>query len=376
MTRATIPFHKRAGVATGYRSLIDELETAFANRDVGARVEILRRVTDLFVSGAEGFHGEQSELFDDVMCRLVGEIDRSALAAFGERIAAVANAPPLVSRALALDDSIEVAGPLLALSQSLDDTTLVTGAKTKGQQHLLAISRRKVLSEDVTDVLVERGNHDVVVATAANHGARFSEFGYSTLVSRSQNDDELALTVWSRPEIPREHLLALCAVVSEAVRHQLEAGDRKKATLIQGLVKQASDHIQAKIRERSSGFATAEAQVRSLNQAGGLNEHRLCEFAEAGKFDETAVTLSLMCAMPVGVIERVLVDDCADQIVMLAKSAGFSWNTTRAVLLLQASIKGTPLETIDQCLANFNKLKPETARTAIQFYKLRERAAK
>ncbi|MDX7218226.1 DUF2336 domain-containing protein, partial [Escherichia coli] len=145
--------------------------------DIGARVGILQRVTDLFVAGAKRFDVEQVALFDDVMCRLIDEIDHTACAAFGLRLSTIANAPPLVSRTLALHDSIEVAGPLLSRSESLDDKTLVTGARTKGQAHLLAISRRKLLNEDVTDVLVERGDHDVVVSTAANLGARFSEFG-------------------------------------------------------------------------------------------------------------------------------------------------------------------------------------------------------
>ncbi|MFX9743969.1 DUF2336 domain-containing protein, partial [Acinetobacter baumannii] len=83
--------------------------------------------------------------------------------------------------------------------------------------------------------------------------------------------------------------------------------DRKKAGLIQGMLKQASDQIQAKTRELSSDFASADAHVRLLNQSGGLNEHRLREFASAGRFDETAIALSLMCAVPLGAVERALV---------------------------------------------------------------------
>jgi len=374
MNRSNAPIHGRAD--DGRQSLIDELEAAFANRDIGARADVLRRITDLFVTGLERFSDEQRTLFDDVMCRLIGEIDRSARIAFGERLATIANAPPMVSRVLALDDSIDVAGPLLSRSEHLDDETLVTGARTKSQQHLLAISRRKQLNEEVTDVLVERGNREVVVSAASNNGAKFSEFGYSTLVSRSQGDDELAFSVWSRPEIPREHLLALFAIASDSVRLKFEAADRKKATLVQDMVKRASHQIQTKIRERSPVFAAAEAQVRLLSQASALTEQQLRGFAESGKFDETVVALSLMCNVPIGVIERLLVHDSADQILMLAKSIGLSWITTKALLQLRATITCTPLDHVDQCLASFDKLKPETARTAIQFYRLRERATK
>jgi uncharacterized protein (DUF2336 family) len=362
--------------AAARQSMIEELEAVVGNRSIGSRADILRQVTDLFVTGSGRFNDEQRALFDDVMSRIVEEIESSARAMFGQRLATITNAPPKVSRALALDDSIEVAGPLLAHSDQLDDDTLISGAKTKSQEHLLAISRRQLLSEGITDVLVERGNQPVVISTAANSGAQFSEFGYSKLIIRSENDDELALTVWSRPEMPHKHLLTLFAVASEAVQHKLEATDRGKAALVREMVKQASDQIQKQARERSPKFTAVQAQVQSLHRAGALTEDRLREFAHAGDFDETAVALSLLSDMPIGAIERTLVHDNSDQVLVLAKSIGLSWDTTKAILLVRSASKASSTHELEQCLANFKKLKPETARTAIQFYRLRERAAK
>ncbi len=363
---------------TAHQSLIDELEAVIVNRNIGSRVDVLHRVTDLFVVGSGHYSDEQRALFDDVMGRLVDEIESSARAAFGERIATIADAPPKVSRALALDDSIEVAGPLLAQSEQLDDETLIVSAKTKSQAHLLAISRRKLLSESITDMLVERGNQQVVVSTAGNSGARFSQFGYSTLVTRSETDDELALTVWSRPEIPHEHLLTLFVTASEVVRSRLEATDRSKAALIRDMVKRASDEVQNQARERSPEFAAVQARVQRLHQTGALTEDRLREFAKSGSFDATAVALALLSDLPIGAIERTLVHEHSDQLLVLAKSIDLSWDTTEAILLMQTTtkIKNRSSYELEHCLSSFKKLKPETARIAIQFYRLRERANK
>ena len=361
-------------LAATHQSLIDELEATVFRRNIGSCADVLRRVTDLFVAGSDHFDAGQMALFDDVMGQLVIEIESSARAAFGERIAKIPHAPPKVSCALALDDSIEVARPLLAHSDQLDEETLITGAKTKSQEHLLAISQRKLLSEGITDVLIERGNQQVIVSTAANSGARFSDYGYSTLITRSETDDKLALTVWSRPEIPREYLLTLFETASEAVRLKLESSDRGKAALVRDMVRQASDQIQTQARDRSSEFAAAQAKVQSLHQAGALTEDRLREFAEAGGFDETAVALSLLSVLPIGAIERALVHDNSDQMLLLAKSISLSWDTTKAILLAQATAKSRSIHELEQCFARFKKLKPETARIAIQFYRLRERA--
>ena len=61
--------------AAHHQSLIDELEASISQRNIGSRAEILRQITDLFVAGSGHFDGEQMALFDDVMNRLVNEIE-------------------------------------------------------------------------------------------------------------------------------------------------------------------------------------------------------------------------------------------------------------------------------------------------------------
>src|SRR3981189_623204 len=98
-------------------NLIDQLEDALAHSDIGRRAETLRRVTDLFVSGSGKFSGEQIALFDYVMSRLLAPIEVSARAAFGKRLALVLATASRVIRWQALDEEIEVVGPVLAHSE-------------------------------------------------------------------------------------------------------------------------------------------------------------------------------------------------------------------------------------------------------------------
>jgi uncharacterized protein (DUF2336 family) len=358
---------------SAYKSMIDELEEAVASKEIGRRADTLRRITDLFVSGSTAFSDDQIALFDDVMSLLAREIESSARAAFGHRLATLPQAPPRIIRALALDDAIEVAGPVLTQSEHVDEATLMEGARTKGQDHLLAISRRPVLVEALTDVLVERGDQRVAQSTAENPGARFSEFGYSTLVKRSEDDPELALRMLSRREIPRQHMLKLFADASEAVRLKLEAADHRKATLLREMVAQAANQIQAQTRERSADFVAARGCVKFLHESGKLTKGQLETFAKEGKFDETIIALSLMCDLSIGLVERAMTEDRCEQMVVLAKGIGLPWATTSALLQMQAGRGSSPYE-IEQCLAKFNKLQPDTAKKAIQFYRLRERA--
>jgi uncharacterized protein (DUF2336 family) len=361
-------------MASAQQSLIDDLESVIGDQNIGSRATILRRVTDLFVGASGKLSDEQVDLFDDVMGRLLEEIETSARAAFGHILATVPDAPPKVVRMLALDDAIDVAGPILSHCGRVDDMTLVETAKTRSQAHLLAISLRKTLAEPVTDVLVERGDRRVALSTAGNPGAAFSEFGYSTLVQRSSSDGDLAVCVWSRPEIPRQHLLKLFAEASESVKRELTSKDPRKANVILEIVAQASQQIHTRAREKSAGYAGAYAEVQSLHASGGLSETQLAGFARAGKFDETMISLSFLCELPIALVERAFMDARSEQVIVIARAFGLAWETVKAMLLLQDSVKNDSKQKLEQHFETFIRLKVDTAKKAIQFYRLHDRA--
>src|SRR6202040_2998558 len=209
--------------------LLDELQATLAHGTVARRVETLRRVTDLFINGAVDFSDDQVALFDDVFQCLMHHIETSAKALLSNRLAPVDRAPPLTVRALAFDDLIEVAAPQLSQSERLDDDALIETARNKSPAPLIAISTRKVLSGAVTDVLVQRGNDEVVQSTVNNPGAEFSERGFTRLVSRAEGNDDLAACVGLRPNIPRHLYLKLLAKASVTVRARLEAANPQQA---------------------------------------------------------------------------------------------------------------------------------------------------
>jgi uncharacterized protein (DUF2336 family) len=356
-------------------TVIDQLENVLASRDLTKRGEVLRRVADLFVQGSGKFSDEQIDLFDDVMSMLVEKVELAARVAFGSRLARVSDAPPEVMRKLAFDDVIEVAAPILTHSTRLDEPTLVANARSKGQGHLLAISKRVVLTEPVTDVLVIRGDREVVASTATNRGAKFSASGLSALVSKAGSDGELAMCIWSRPDIPRHELLNLFGRASAAVRRNMETANPRQAALIQVAVAEASEHLQAIARSGSHEHTDAVKYVSSLHTRGHLNEARLHGFAREGSFDATAVSLSLMCDLPLGTVERALVQSEPEQLLILAKAVDLSWDTTKAILTSFADRGAITKDRMDKAFASFFRLQLKTARAALQFYRLREKAS-
>nr|WP_256466977.1 DUF2336 domain-containing protein [Bradyrhizobium sp. 199] len=87
------------------------------------------------------------------------------------------------------------------------------------------------------------------------------------------------------------------------------------------------------------------------------------------------VALSLMSDLPIGTIERALVRSEPEQILIVAKAIGLSWDTTKAVLMFRPGSGPEARGRLEQCLACFLRLKPSTAKSALQLYRLRERAS-
>jgi uncharacterized protein (DUF2336 family) len=355
-------------------NLIDEIEDALAEQSEEKRSAALWRITDLFIGGADSFNDDHITLFDDVMERLAASIEKNARVKLSSRLARVPNAPPNIVRNLAADSDIRVAQPVLRYSPRLDDGYLAKTAQTHSQQHLLAIAQRGDLSELVTDVLVERGDRDVVRSVAQNTGARFSNAAFRTLVERSVGDDVLAVHVGSRRDLPRQELLKLVERASAAVRQRLAAADPAAAGAIRDVVAEIDGSIRAATRRASTDYAAARGEVEALHRAGRLDEAQVYAFADARKFEETAVSLSLVTGAPIDLVERAMLDENPDMAVILAKVAGFSWSTAQCILL-RAANRALSVQDLDRALSGFSRLKSGTARSIIEFYDARRQGS-
>ena len=358
--------------ATAPVSLLDELQTTLAHGTVARRVETLRRVTDLFLNGAVDYSDEQIGLFDDVFQCLIDHIETSAKALLSNRLAPIDTAPPRTIRALAFDDLIEIAGPVLSQSARLDDETLIENARCKSQAHLMAISTRKVLSGAVTDVLVLRGNDEVIQSTVNNPGAEFTERGFSRLINRADGDDNLATCIGLRPNIPRHLYLKLVAKASDTVRQRLEAANPRQAKEVPTAVREATRRARSAPGGVTRDTAIAHALIKSLHADGRLDEFQLASFVEAGKFDETNASIAALANVPISVAENMMIETRAEGVMILAKVSGLSWSTVRLIINLRDEISGSDPTDLQACKDTYERLRPSTAQQVLRFHRMQQ----
>jgi uncharacterized protein (DUF2336 family) len=351
------------------KSFLRDLDHAISRGTAESRERALWYATNLLITG--GYSEDEIRTFGEVIGRLSEEIELAARAQLAQRMAAFDHAPTNIIHKLAFDDAIEVAGPVLTHSERLDSDILVANAETKGQPHLLAISKRKSLDAVVTDVLVVRGNQEVVNSVARNQGARFSGFGFLHMVKRAEGDSILAEQLGLRTDIPRHLFQQLIAKASEDVKKRLGRERPEMVAQIQSSVSDVAGALQSKLGPASRGHFVAKRVVATQHRLGNLNEASIAGYARAHRFDEVTIGLSLLSAMPGDVIERVLLDRNREMLLMMAKALDFAWDTTMSLLFLGAKDHRISARDLSDLKEEYEGLNAETSRSILKFYESR-----
>ncbi len=354
--------------------LIPGLDEIVRNGDPQRRAEAARRIADLFLEDAARLPPRHVELFDGLLTDLVPHAELKERADLAERLSLLANAPRALVGLLAREDEILVAGPLLRRSLVLDEQALQDIAAAKGQGHLLAMSERPTLSADLTEILIRRGDRDVLRRAAGNAGARFSEQSYAELIRRANWDGVLTLTVGQRRDLSDQHLQELLAGSLDVIRRRLfdvAKPDRQAA------IKRAMSEISG-LPERFESrhdFVPAQRTILSLHAAGGLTEGAVLGFAKAWRYEESVAALAAMSGVKITTLDRLLSGDRLDPILILGKTIGFDWATVRALILLRYGPNRSPaLADLEAARTNFARLMPSTAERVVNFWKSRPAA--
>jgi uncharacterized protein (DUF2336 family) len=351
-------------------TLIAELETAVRGGSAEARVKKLREVTSLFLADAASLTEEQVKVFDDVLCKLTARIETKVLAELGHRLASVDNAPVETVRRLAWNEAITVAGPVLTTSRRLTTSDLTQIAEVRGQAHLAAISRRETLESPVTDVLLRRGEREVIHSLAANAGAQFSEAGYASLVEKTEGDEILSEAVGSRGDIPLRLLRDLLARATEAVRAKLlaliPADKREQLAQILSDISSAVAGV-----TRDGRYENAEKAVRALEKLGKLNNKTIFDFARSGQLPEVIVGIAIRASSKIDVVKEILTGDRNDAVLVPCKAADLAWETVEAILRNRQLQKPPPEKIIDLARSDYRRLSIETAQKTLRFLQVR-----
>jgi uncharacterized protein (DUF2336 family) len=335
------------------------------------RRELMRGVTDLFFATEAPAAGEMA-LFDDVLDKLAGEMEVAVRAELAERMAEAKAPPRGLVRRLASDESIDVARPVLEASSVLTDDDLLIVARTRGQDHLRAISQRPSISTVVTDAIVERGDDATLNVLLRNEGAELSREGAEAAVDRAMENPELHDAVVARKSLPVDLLNEMYFVVETRLRQQIleRNAEVDPAELDRAL---AAGRKQLATRDGAlpADFTEAEAEIRAMLQRNAVTAPVLAGFLRNRETTKFLVSLCEMAEIDFHTARRILERRELDALAVVCKAADFerSLFLTFAVLILdrEANALGRAREYGEL----YDELPRDVAQRTLRFWRMR-----
>ncbi|WP_249693817.1 DUF2336 domain-containing protein [Stappia sp. WLB 29] len=335
---------------------------ALANEpDMARRNELARNVATLFSLTSEKCSDEQIEVYDSVLVRLSDMVEMQARAFIAGRLASLRRAPEGTIRRLA-DDEIEVARPVLEQSTVLRDADLVEIALKRGEDHKVAIAAREILSEMVTDVLVESGSSAVHRTVARNGGASLSARGVLGLIQASGLDEDLQMALADRQDLDEHAVSTLAALASERVRMRLLETGTSEGGEVPRAARVAAQKLSNEFWLGRYDFETAIGRVYALARGPGIDEDTLVRFAEEDRFPEAVAAFAMIGDVGIEEAKHWMVRVDTDPFLIVAKASGLALSTVEKLLNIGPWRYRLQAEDRARILARFQGIKLQSAR--------------
>lgn len=333
------------------------------------RVALLRQVTDMFMEEPEGLSETEIQYFGDIMGAVAFKVEMKVRQHLAETIAAIGEAPPELIKQLA-NDSIEVARPILMQSGALKDADLVEIIARHSQDHMLAISLRTEVSEQVTDALVERGSDDVLGSLAGNVGARFSRDGMETMVERSRENESIQEGLVERTDVPKDLVERLFTYVSSALRETMLTVDNGlDPARVEELLAETKDWIAKETIEQDAN--EADKFIDRKDALHQLDPGLLIHLVRQGKISEFIAGLAKLTKVELNMVRQSVADKKGEKLAILCKAIDIPSDAFSEIIEL-VDFRRKRNRSDNTTLAHmYSMITPESAQRTLRFLRTR-----
>ncbi|MES0879592.1 DUF2336 domain-containing protein [Roseibium sp. SCP14] len=350
--------------------MIDDLLSLAKESTPEKRHQLVEHVTDLFVTGADSYQTEEITLFNTVLESMLPTMEPEQKKEVSEQLAPIDSTSHKVASTLAREE-IDIARPMLTSSNALKSEDILQLAKTMGQGHLLAISKREHLEAKVTDVLLERGESPVKRSVAANSGAEFSDWGSRLLIKLAERDDKIRDALMERSDITEdeyEKLISQMPAQQQAKVRQMRADNE---ALVRDLFHEASKVVASSKLERKATRINAKATLKEIRAGQRSLSKAITKLSLSNNLFDICFLLAEMAGLEQKYVTNVMVRYDATGIAVLCRAMGVENNDYASLCRARAMHNKQPQSTVENWIDNYKSLSDKDARRLLSFMKIR-----
>ncbi|HVW72708.1 MAG TPA: DUF2336 domain-containing protein [Rhizomicrobium sp.] len=304
------------------------------------REEIYLAVASLYRIQGAGLNPRERELMREILRRLTRDVEMAIRIALAQRLADDATAPHDLILLL-VDDTIEVARPLILNSPLLTESDVLKLIAETGVSHQEAVAGRPNIGVPVTDALVKAGHDSVLLALVKNATARISSGAYETLVEKSRALTGLQDPLIRRPDLPPKLATNMCEWVSDALKTYIQTNYAIAPARVDAALADARQAVKSEPAGPSDAPAdSAHKLVEKLAASGQLKAGFLMRVLSQGQVDLFDLAFAKLTNMDLAQFRIVFYERGAPFVALACRAAGIDRSVFATVFNLSRQSRG------------------------------------
>jgi uncharacterized protein (DUF2336 family) len=331
---------------------------------------LVENMTDLYLSADGRLSERERALMNDILVKLVREMEFAVRKALAERLAGERNAPPEIVRLLA-NDQIDIARPLLVGSAVLADPDLIEIVKHRTQDHLIAVAMRAHLGPEVSDAIVARADPAAIEALLRNGDAAISQRTLEFLVAESERVDRFQEPLVRRADLPPQLAARMLWWVSAALRTALVQKFQVDAGLVDGAIGAAARQALRAPAQRSLDEA-ARQMVDGLGDGHPLDERFLLQALRSGRPAAFVAAFARLSALEPRMVRWLMADPTSQTLAIACCALGFERAASASLMLLvrRGQSATVPPEAVAHLMRFFDSLERARCEAVLRAWRM------
>lgn len=335
------------------------------------RRELLREITDVFLTDPAGFTPSEKGQLSSIMTELAFKLEMAVRRDLSHQLAAIDEAPQDLIVNLA-NDEIEVARPILQQSGALTTDDLVSVIDKASQEHLLAVTRRKSIAGVVSERLAQKGEERVLVSLASNPGAELTRKAQETLLEKADHMTALHEPLAHREDLDSDLLADLYTKVSTALKnHILKKAENIDEGLLDRLLEKSGKAAIEDVKVERKEMVWAEDSIKKMEAQETINEGVLLSLLRDGRLIEFIAAFARLAKTDTSTANRIVYEKKGEALAMTCRALQLGQGTFAAIYARTRNADAP-----EQLLSLYQEINDQAAQRAMRFWRTRQQAIK
>ncbi|HKQ46018.1 MAG TPA: DUF2336 domain-containing protein [Rhizomicrobium sp.] len=327
-----------------------------------SREEIYLAVASLYRIQGAGLNERERELMREILRRLTHDVEMAIRIALAQRLAEDTTAPHDMILLL-VDDSIEVARPLILNSPLLTETDVLRLIAEAGIAHQEAVAARPHIGIPVTDALAKSNHESVLTALVRNATAKISDASYATLVEKSRALTGLQEPLVHRPDLPPQLANKMCEWVCDALKTFIQDTYKIAPKTVDAALASAAQVINSQPAGPHDPPPDSAAKlVEKLASSGQLKAGFLMRVLSQGQVDLFDLAFARLLEIPLTSFRTSFYTSGARIVALSCRAVGIDravfttvYNLSRQARSMSASLSNSDIVTVDSIFNSFTR---------------------